>query len=130
MEFLSLLVKNFFSSKEDIRLFSQLTLLRHQYFYIFTLSVLKIMCKFAKLTKTHRVVNRILIPLSCSNQLQKRQRKIHFKLHNYWFRQTNRNIFSIFEQSQCLPWIPLVLPINRHWSRPHCFFTEIFLKPW
>ena len=33
------------------------------------------MCKFAKLTKARRVVNRTLIPLSCANQLQKKQPK-------------------------------------------------------
>ena len=37
---------------------------------------MKIMCKFAKLTKNHRKVNPILIPLSCSNQLQKKQPKL------------------------------------------------------
>ena len=31
------------------------------------------MCKFAKLTKTHRKVNPALIPFSYSNQLQKKQ---------------------------------------------------------
>ena len=78
MEFLSLLVKNFFSSKEDIRLFSQLTLLRHQYFYIFTLSVLKIMCKFAKLTKTHGKENSALVPLYFLKPIAEKTTKINF----------------------------------------------------
>ena len=63
--------KYLFSSKEGVRLLSTLILPRHTYLYIFTLSILKIMCKFAKLTKTHRKVNSALIPFSYSNQLQK-----------------------------------------------------------
>ena len=54
----------------------QLILPRHTYLYIFALSILKIMCKFAKLTKNHQKVNPTLIPLSCSNQLQKKQPKL------------------------------------------------------
>ena len=52
---------------------SQLILPRHTYLYIFALSILKIMCKFAKLTITHQKVNPALVALSCSNQLQKKQ---------------------------------------------------------
>ena len=36
------------------------------------------MCRFAKLTKNHQKVNPALIPLSCSNQLQKKQPKLIF----------------------------------------------------
>ena len=69
-------VKIFLFKKRSMELLSQLILPRHQYLYIFTLSALKITCKFAKLTKTHQKVNPALVPLSCSNQLQKKQPKL------------------------------------------------------
>ena len=65
-----------------MRLLSQLILPRHKYLYFFTLSTTNIMCKFAKLTKTHR--------------------KVDPELPEYFFGATKRNIFSNFEQSQCL----------------------------
>ena len=100
-----------------MRILSQLILPRHKYLNIFTLSITKIMCKFAKLTETHQKVDPALIPLSCSNQFQKKTTKINFELHQYFFRATKRNIFSNFEQSQCLLWLSLLLIISRHWSK-------------
>ena len=57
------------------------------------------MCKFAKLSKTHRKVNPALILLL--EPIAEKTTKINFELHEYYFRETNRNIVSNFEQSQC-----------------------------
>ena len=61
-----------------MRVLSQLILPRHKYLDIFTLSIIKIMCKFAKLTNTHRKADPALIPLSCSNQFQKKNNQNKF----------------------------------------------------
>ena len=88
------------------------------------------MRKFAKLTETHRKVDPVLIPLSCSNQFQKKITKINFELDEYFRRATKRNIFSNFEQSQCLLWLPLLLTRSRHWSKnlATLFYYWNFLK--
>ena len=57
------------------------------------------MCKFAKLNRTHRKVNPALILLL--EPIAEITTKINFELHEYHFRETNRNIVSNFEQSQC-----------------------------
>ena len=113
-----------------MRILSQLILPRHKYLNIFTLSITKIMCKFAKLTETHQKVDPALIPLSCSNQFQKKITKINFELDEFFCRATKRNIFSNFEQSQCLLWLSLLLTISRHWSKNSAtlFYYWNFLK--
>ena len=57
------------------------------------------MCKFAKLNKTHRKVNPALILLL--EPIAEITTKINFELREYHFIETNRNIVSNFEQSQC-----------------------------
>ena len=124
--------KYFFSSKEGVRLLSTLILLRHTYIYIFTLSILKIMCKFAKLTKTHRKVNPALIPFSYSNQLQKKQPNL---ILNYMStvseRPTEISFLILNKVSVYFDYLRLWPQAgNDRETRPLYFIIEIFLKPW
>ena len=57
---------------------------------------MKIMCKFAKLTKNHQSNPHSSLLLK---PIAEKTTKINFELHEYCFRETNRNIFPNFEQS-------------------------------
>ena len=108
-----------------MRILSQLILPRRTYLYWNTENYVQI-CKINQSSskrKSNPDSSLLLEPIV------EKTIKVNFELHEYCFRETNRNIFSTFEQSQCLTWLPFLLTISRHWPRnPVTFYYLSFLK--